>query len=139
MAASPNYMANGTILPSRLVKIDVTAGKRHMVIQCDATGIPVGVAQEGTRRAPGHEADDGNAAIAGESLQVFGDGEECLVVAGGTIVQGDILISDANGKVTAVNLAAATGVVHVAGRAMTAAATNEKFRMLVQCYSHRAT
>lgn len=136
MAASPNFMANGDINPSRLVSIDTTAGKEHMVIQATASTAIIGVAQEGSRRVPKSDdsADDRLAAKANEPIHVFGLGEECLVVAGAAVVQGNYLVSDANGKAIPVS---GVGDKEIAGIALTSATGDgTKFRMLVKPFRY---
>jgi hypothetical protein len=132
MAATPNFVAGGDISASHLV---VIGAADHTVIQ--ATGVAaefVGVAQEGSRRGPRSDdsADDRLAAKSGESLQVFGDGEECLLVMDTTCSAGDYLTSSGDGQGTPV-LFTETGVVHYAGIALEACTVaGQKIRFLVR-------
>ena len=91
-----SYLANGTINPSRFVKLDTTTQGR--VLQCGAGDKCLGISQLGTRRSP--EVDSsGNAAQTGEPLGVHDEfGELCGLTLGGTVTVGDRLKSDANGK-----------------------------------------
>src|SRR5262245_43057072 len=131
MPAAPNFFANGNINPSRFVAIDPTAGKSFFVVQSGNNGIVVGVSQDGVRRAPGTPYDDGFAAIQNEPIQVFGPGDECLVKAGGTIVQGDFLQSDASGQAIKLDVTTAAATHYSGGRALEDAANGELFRILV--------
>jgi hypothetical protein len=91
-------VANGTIRPSRFVKLDTTAPGK--VLECDADEKMYGISQSGTRRAPHDDTDDGNAAIVGENIQVFEADDVCWLEAGGTIAIDDRLESDNDGKGT---------------------------------------
>lgn len=94
--AQMSKVAAGTIRPSRFVKLDVTADGK--VLEADA-GEPIyGISQKGTRNVPYSTLDDGNAAIAGENVHIFGPGEKCSLQLGGTVAVGDRLKSDADGK-----------------------------------------
>lgn len=89
-------VANGNIAPSRFAKQDTTADNK--CLQADAGAKIIAVTQRGTRNPPYSSLDDGFAAIAGESLQLYGPGETCVLELGGTVAAGDRLKADANGK-----------------------------------------
>ena len=89
-------VAGGTIAPARFVKQSTTAD--NTVLQAAAGDPIVGISQKGTRRTPYSTLDDGNAAISGEPLHVFGPPETAPLELGGTVTQGDRLKSDANGR-----------------------------------------
>lgn len=131
---TPAFIANGTILPSRFVKLDAT--KDFAVIQgAAATDSLIGISQEGTKDAPGVVGAGTDAASAGETLKVFGQGDVCLLEAGAAIVRGARLTSDATGRgVTAAPAAGANnGIGAVA--LQSAAAAGEKIRVQVLVYS----
>lgn len=93
----PCFFANGTIAPCRFVKQDTTAD--DAVLQAGAGDEPVGISQEGMKRAPGLAGSDAAvAAESGDSLQLFGFGDMPLLEYGGTVTRGDWLKPDANGK-----------------------------------------
>jgi len=94
-------IANGNIKPYRFVKLDTTTIGR--ILQATAGSQIWGVSQLGTRWPPWGPLDDGYAAVAGESLNVFGPGDltgfNILVKAGqnATIGIGNKLKSDSDG------------------------------------------
>ncbi len=89
------FIANGTINPCRFVKITTTTTGR--VEQAGAGSQIFGISQTGIRRDLYIDS-NGYAALVGEPIGVFDDGEECLLELGGTVSAGDRLKSDANGK-----------------------------------------
>lgn len=94
--ASHSRVANGTILPSRFVKLDTTANGK--VLAAGASDVPWGISQPGTRRTPYGALDDGNAAIAGDNLNIYGLGETMVLLElGGTVTVGDFLKPSTNG------------------------------------------
>lgn len=96
---SYSYVANGNISPSRAVKYDTTAGVLDRVLQAGAGDKVIAVSQMGVRYAPWTPLDDGFAAIAGENVACYGPPDRNVVLElGGTVVQGDSLKSDTNGK-----------------------------------------
>lgn len=94
------FVAGGNITPSRIVKIS-TAADNTVLISASATSPNIGIAQQGTRRAPGTGDDDGYAAIAGENIQVFSGSCMAPVEIGGTVTRGDALTSDSAGRAIA--------------------------------------
>jgi hypothetical protein len=89
-------VANGNITPARFVKVDTTTDNH--VLQCGANEKCVGISQKGQRSAPYPGLQDGYAAIAGESLQVWSLDETAPLEYGGTVAAGDYLESDASGR-----------------------------------------
>jgi hypothetical protein len=88
--------ANGTIAPSVFVMIDTTAD--GMVIQATLNARTIGISQSGMKRAPGLPGSDNTiAAQAGDSIQLFGLGDVCMLQSSAVIVRGATLKSDANG------------------------------------------
>ena len=95
----PSYslVANGNISPSRFVKRDTTTAGR--CLQCGAGDQVHGVSGQGTRFAPYGALDDGLHAAAGENCVIHGPPEKNVMLElGGTVVRGDFLKADANGK-----------------------------------------
>ena len=94
---NPAWIANGTIQPSRFVKIDTTAGKVKNVLQAAAaTDKLIGISQDGSRDAPGTTGAATDAARAGHTLHVFGLGDTCLLElgTGGATAGGDLRVQD---------------------------------------------
>jgi len=127
--------ANGNITPSRIVKL-VSGTDNGVTISAAATSVNIGVAQKGTRRAPGTGDDDGFAAIAGENVGVYSAGSGTAVVeAGGTVAVGDALTSDANGRA----IATTTDGDFIIGWALQAGTANDLIDFLCQpCYLYIA-
>lgn len=88
--------ASGTITPYSFVKLDtVNVGQ---VLLCGAGDQIDGISQPGVRRVPYLTLDDGNAAIAGDNINIWGPPEkDVLLKIGGTVVVGDRLKADVNG------------------------------------------
>jgi hypothetical protein len=97
-------IANGTIMPSCFVTLDVT--RDNAVIQATGSTAPIiGISQEGTLQPPNLLAALGStaptaqpAALAGGELKIYHFGDVCGLTAGGTLTAGDLITSDANGN-----------------------------------------
>lgn len=130
MTYSPNWIAGGNINPSRFVKVDTTSSEPYQVLQSSTNEQIVGVSQEGTRQAPGLP---GSTTYAGEdtyTLHVFGPGEVALIELGGSVTQGDYLVSDVNGKATTASLTGGS-IRRIGGIALENGSSGEKIRMLI--------
>ena len=129
MISAPNIQvtAGGNITPFRVVKLS-TVADNQILISAAATSANIGIAQGGTRRAPGTGDDDGFAAISGETCMIWGVGCVALGEAGGTVTRGDKVTSDSAGRLVTTT---STGDV-VVGWAMQSAATNDLIEILVQ-------
>jgi hypothetical protein len=102
--------SGGNINPSRIVKIS-TAADNTVLISASATSPNIGVAQQGTRRAPGTGDDDGYAAIATENIGIYSAGSgSAPVEVGGTVTRGDFLTSDSAGKAIATTTEGDVGI-----------------------------
>lgn len=126
-AYGPRFLAGGTIMPFRFVRLS----SPFTVIQ--ATGLTdriIGISQPGTRQAPG-TGGSGEAALAGEPINVFGDGEEALLELGGTVAVGDYLRSDASGRGVALTFTSGAGTAHFGARALEPGVSGEIRRVLV--------
>lgn len=99
--ANAQFMAAGNIYPSRFVKI-YSANK---VTQASTNEETEGISQEGTNYPPITDSRitvAGYAAVSGEAIRVYQDGEVCTIEAGGSFSAGGLLKSDSNGKAVAV-------------------------------------
>lgn len=128
---NPGFFANGNVRVSRFVKIDSTAGKVFNVIEsAAATDKSIGISYEGAHDAPGVTGSDGYAAVAGENIRVYTVGDICNLTLGGTVTQGDWLVSDSAGRgvtqTSGANIADVIGAI-----ALDAGAVNELRRVLV--------
>ena len=96
-----NMMASDTIYPSRFVSVSEDF---KIAGTTTGAGTPIlGVSQSGTNFPPLSDIVDPAgtspqpAAIAGQALQIYGDGDVCLLEAGGGISAGDRLTADGAG------------------------------------------
>lgn len=131
---SPNFIAGGDISPSTIVQ---KTGNNHEVTAATAFGNHlIGIAQEGSRRVPRNDgsSDDLLAAKSGESLHVYGEGEECLVKYGDTVNAGDYLTANGTSLAIPVDLTSDTfhGVVNYVAVALEDGLVNELHRVVVK-------
>lgn len=132
-ANAPNFIANGTIQPSRFVKLDTTAGKLFNVLQAAAStdSTLIGISQPGSFDPPGTTGSATDAARAGQELSVYSIGDVCLLELGGTVTAGDYLMSDASGKGVIATLTDGTTIRHIGAKALESGVSGEKIRALV--------
>ena len=98
MNASYSAVAGGTIAPCRFVTMSESSGE-PVVAHSAAGENPWGISPKGTRRMALSGWDDGYAAIAGETMAVFGPGDdEALLEIGGTITSGMEIKATTDGK-----------------------------------------
>lgn len=127
-AEQVGYIANGTVRPSRFVKLDQTAA--FHVLEADAAEQVIGISDEGSRGAPG--VGSANAALAGDPLKVYQETDVCLLEIGsGGCDEDDYLKSDADGK----GVAASAGD-SVGARALQPAIEGDLIRVKVQCITN---
>ena len=132
---NPSYIAGGTIAPSRFVTH--SQANDFEVTQAAANDKIAGISQEGTRTAPIPDVSTNEAAQSGETLQVYGDGEDCLLELGGAVNPGDELKSDADGK--GVQIAAGATVQQIGAIALEGGASGELIRVQVKRYHSGST
>ena len=125
--ASPSFKAGGDIAPSRFVK---GGSSDFTVVQATANALVLGISFEGTQEPPIPGYSTPLAASDGEQLKVYGEGEECLVEAGGTIAAFGEVKSDANGKAVAVATTGTT-VQEIAAVALEGGASGELIRVRI--------
>ncbi len=130
----PTLMAAGDILPSRFVKLTGD----HKAQQAGDNDVVIGVAQEGGNRPPLSDlVTTVKAAESGQTFQLYGDGDVCLVEAGAAIQPGDRLKSDANGRAVPIATTGTT-IQNIGAIALEAAsAAGELVRCQVKIYSER--
>lgn len=130
-----NLMANGDIYPSRFVKPDVSADFK--CLQATANSDIIAVSQVGSNYPPLSDlVTDAKAAEADQWIQLFGDGDTCLVEAGDAITRGAKLKSDAVGR--AVSIAAAGTTLQNYGAVALQSATAAGELILVQVTAMRS-
>jgi len=98
MAGSTPLTAGGNIYPCRFVKYS----DDYKVTQATANDPVFGISQMGTNVPPIPDVTSQYAAVSGQTLHVFQDGEECLLELAASLTAGTKLKSDANGKGVAV-------------------------------------
>lgn len=126
MHSSPNFVASGSISPSRFVFITGD----NQVAQAIANSPVFGVSQEGVMYAPGTAADNGLAATDGRPIKVYGPTETCYLELGATVAATQYVKSDASGKGTSVDMTATT-LQYIGGRVLVGGASGEKVRFFV--------
>lgn len=95
--SEPNFIANGTIQPSRFVCIDPTVNKA-VTQAADATHFIIGVSQEWSVKAPIPGATS-EAANQNDPVKVYTSGDICLLSATSAgWTSGDRLTSDSAGS-----------------------------------------
>ena len=99
---SPNVLANGNIFPSTAVMPDTTVAGGNNVVQATANARCLGIAYEGSREAPIPSVTTPYAAQQGDAIKIYGDGDECLALLGGSVAVGDFLV--ASGPVSGLSL-----------------------------------
>lgn len=142
-AVAPRFLATGNVNPSVVVEAD-TSKNFHAKGSIANTSAhkPLGISQEGSYYPPGVLGSDGYAAHDGQPLNIFGEGEECLlkVGSGAGVTAGDDLTWDTTaGGGNAVTIAytfsgtysTSAGIWKVA-RALETANASELVRVLVQ-------
>src|SRR5262245_9360088 len=120
--------AGGNIKPKRIVRL--TNAADNTVVQASAaTAMMYGVSGQGTRytEITGLSLNDGFHAIVGENVKVFGAGEVAPLKAGATVVRGDRITSDSDGR----GIPTTTDGHYVIGEALQSAATNEDFEVRI--------
>jgi len=138
---NPSFQAGGDIFPARFV----TVSGEFEVSQVTTTSHPIiGVSQEGTFDPPNLATLLGGtesklAASIGKTLKVFGLGDVCMVLAGGTIVAGAKVIASTSGstqegKGKAITIPTTAGTHQVGGIALNSVAAGEK--VLIQVNPH---
>ena len=132
----PQLVAGGTIRPHRFVKLD--GSNDFTGLEADANDIVIGISQVGGNRPPLDDlVSTNNAAIAGETFRLFGEGDICLIEAGDTFAHGARLKSDNDGRGVAITTTGTT-IQHFGARALEAAtAVGQLVRAQVMIGSER--
>lgn len=124
MSQNPSFVAEEDLETSRFV---VAGVEPYTIVKpTDGSDSIVGVTHEGSREAP-IPGITPKAALTGESVRVYGDGEVCEVEAGGTVAAGNLVMSDANARAIAATAGNFTG-----GRALNDAVNLGRLRIQVQ-------
>lgn len=97
MNASYSAVAGGNIAPCRFVTMSESSGE-PVVTQSAANDVVWGISPKSTRRMALSGWDDGYAAIAGETMAVFGPGDdEALLEISETVTAGQLLQATTDG------------------------------------------
>lgn len=128
MANNIQYVAGGNIYPCRFISQSATAP--FTAIQATAGDPTVGISMEGTSVVPIDGMTNASsvfAATLGLGVPYWGEHDECLLELGGTVTQGDLLKSDANGK----GVVGTPGTDKCGARALQSGVAGEKIRVVV--------
>lgn len=126
----PNLRASGEIRPCRFVKISGS----NLGAEADANEEVIGITWQDGRYPPLNDlVTDNPHAITDDPIRLYGDGDICLLEAGGTWVAGERLKSDADGKGVAAATSGTT-LQNVGAIALEAAASGEKRRVQVNIH-----
>lgn len=113
--ATPNqtFRAGGNIYPCRFLTLGGSSSLDFVVVQSGTGELPIGISINHTRRF-----DSDYAAVSGDSLAAFGDGQFAqLELGSGGCVAGDKLGPDTNGKGIVVTTADVGAVAYETGAA----------------------
>ena len=141
--------ANGNIYPCRFVSMDASSapGTDFKVLEDIIVAANIaGISQEGTDWPPitdSHITNAGYAAIAGENVKVFGEGEICLLQIADTVTAGQLLRANAttDGKGIPVNIAGSPTTPQPYGAlALQSGSSGDKILVQVRCgvYTYHA-
>ena len=129
----PNFLAGGTIRPSRFVKIS----DDYTVQEAGANDRIIGICGVDSNQAP---LDDlvttNNHATTGQQVKLFGEGDVCLLRLGGTVSQNDRLKSDGTGSGVIIATTGTT-IQHWGAVALQDGVSGEDIEVLVQIGSER--
>ncbi len=123
----PQLIAGGTIYTCRFVKVSTAAD--DTCLQGSANCETIGISQSGSNKAPLSDVVSTNyAAESGETLEIYGDGDVCLLEAGAVITRGALLASDGNGCGTTATAGQNVGAIAL----QSASASGVKIRVQVR-------
>lgn len=136
-AQTNSRYAGGTINPCRFLQPDVTNTRYPELscLQCSGAGVEIiGISQEWTKGMMGQRlapAQGFPAAEAGDTVRVYGDGEEHMVFVGSgyIVVQDQLLTSDASGNAIPITIGATTQ--WIGARALEAGVAGDLIRVTV--------
>jgi len=124
----PQLVANGDIYPCRFVCLT----GNFMVEQATDEANPLmGVSQEGSNQPPLSDlvSGDPKAAVSGQPVHVFTDGDVCLLQLGEAVSAGDLLTAGTGGKGVSVDW---TGNAHFGAIALQNGGQDEKIMVQVR-------
>jgi len=131
----PRLVAGGDVYPCRFVKMSTAADDRGL--QATANDAPIGISYDGGKHAPLSDlVTDNPHAEAGDPIGLYGEGDQCLLELGGTVVRGGRLKSDANGKGVAVATTGTT-IQQYGAIALESGVSGEKARVFILLGSER--
>jgi hypothetical protein len=133
----PLLVAGGDIYPSRFVTMSTS--EDNTGIQSTANSEIIGISQVGTNYPPLSNiiTPPTVAAEDGQPFRLFGDGEQCLVEAGGVITNGELLKADGDGK--AVEIATTGTTIQNYGAVALQSASADGVMILVQVHALKKT
>lgn len=133
---SKSRIAGGTINPFSFIQGN--PGVMLGALQCTGAGVEIlGIAPEWTNTIMGTQNQVSNvpqgypAAVAGQGIRVYEDGEDCMVMVGSgyTVMPDNLLVSDASGN--AIPLTIGTNTNWIGARAIEAGVAGDVIRCSV--------
>lgn len=137
MLCNPQFFASGNILPSIFVLCDPASGKNFYVMDGASGDVSyentvIGISQEGTQDPPGVTGSGTYAATDGNPIDIYGQGDVCLLRIGvGGCTAGNLLKADATGQGIAIANTAAT-VQYYGAQALQTCAEGDLCRVQVR-------
>lgn len=139
MWQSPGFKAKSDILPGRVVLIDGEFEVKAVSTAAEANSPKIIGISATLRRRPQGFADSDKAAVAGEAIRVFTNGEIALAHAQAAISAGDKLIAHSDGRVKPLPPNPPAGDYVIVGTALHNAAADDYVRVLVSVYEKKVT
>lgn len=134
-STTPSLVAGGDIYPCRFVKISSAANYKGL--QATANDVLIGVSHEGTNYPPlSDQSVSTKHAKSGQPIGMYGEGDECLLEIGDTVVRGNRLKADTNGKGVPI-LTTGTTIQNVGAIAQESGSSGERIRVQVRFESVR--
>lgn len=124
--AAQQFIADGNIGPMLFVTPTSVSGDNRVLL-AGAGSMILGVSQPQQRYGPWGPIQDGNAAVQGEQLRVYGPGEICWLIVGGTVSVGNRLKSNSSGQ----GIATTSDGDEYGAIALEAGTANQQIRVMV--------
>jgi|GEM_PF-1204648 len=125
----PNLIAYGNIRPCRFVT--VYTGADFAVLEGEANARIIGISQEGSNYPPLNDLSlTVYAAQNGDPVQIYGDGDTCLLELGDTVTRGGRIKSDADGCGVPI-LSTGTTIQQIGAVALQSGTVGQKIRVQV--------
>jgi hypothetical protein len=125
----PQFVAGGDIHPCRFLKVSTAAD--FTALEAGANEQIIGISGEGSNYPPLSDLTvSDHHAVAGQPVDVHGDGDVCLLELGGTVARGDRLKADSAGKGVVI-ASTGTTIQQIGAVALQSGVSSEKIRVQV--------